>query len=209
MKISFLILTHNRPKLFKRCIESILKQEFDFDIEILVNNDSNDISEDYMSSDIVSIKYLYKQDQNLSNLYKYLFDLAIGEYIYFLEDDDYLSPNFAKHISNNFKYNSDMYYMNYKRANATVSELLNNSDFKQEKMNLNFQLSQILFKKFLITDQTFPKDNKLDNDWLMYQEIEKQTDSITLISNLMFIQTTDGNDNISFPHLNKDIRWNL
>ena len=81
MKISFLILTHNRPKLFKRCIESILKQEFDFDIEILVNNDSNDISEDYISSDIVSIKYLYKQDQNLSNLYKYLFDLAIGEYI--------------------------------------------------------------------------------------------------------------------------------
>ena len=94
-------------------------------------------------------------------------------------------------------------------ANYSESVFLNNSDFKQEKMNLNFQLSQIVFKKFLITDQTFPKDNKLDNDWLMYQEIEKQTDSITLISNLMFIQTTDGNDNISFPHLNKDIRWNL
>ena len=47
MKLSILILTHNRPKLFKRCIKSVIKNLPDFDIEILVNNDSNDIEEVY------------------------------------------------------------------------------------------------------------------------------------------------------------------
>ena len=202
IKISFLILTHLRPKLFNRCISSIINQNFNFDIEILVNNDSHDILE--IPSD--NIKYYYKTDNNLSVLYKYLFDKAVGEYIYFLEDDDYLVQNFSKILNDYISINNDIYYMNYKRAMQNMLEVIQSKEFSIEKINNHFQLSQILFKKDLV--EIFPNNNNLDNDWKLFQHIINKTNNVSLIPNIMFIQTLDGKDNISFPHLNKDIRWN-
>ena len=56
-KLSILILTHNRPLLFERCINSVLRNLPNYEIEILVNNDTNDIKEIY--SDKVSIKFIF------------------------------------------------------------------------------------------------------------------------------------------------------
>ena len=92
MKISFLILTHNRPHLFLRCINSILQFKFSYPVEILVNNDSNDISE--INIPDYNIKYFYYNNPNIGYIYKLLFDQSTGEYIFFLEDDDYLSDIF-------------------------------------------------------------------------------------------------------------------
>ena len=47
MMLSILILTHNRPQLFKRALTSVLNNLPDYEIEILVNNDSQDIEEIY------------------------------------------------------------------------------------------------------------------------------------------------------------------
>ena len=81
--------------------------------------------------------------------------------------------------------------------------------FEIENINKHFQLSQLLFKKRLISIDEFPNDNHLDNDWKVFQLIRDKTSNITIINQKMFIQTTDGKDNISFPEFNKDIRWNL
>ena len=96
MKLSILILTHNRPSLFKRCITSVLNNLPNYNIEILVNNDSNDISEVY--SDKVDISYFYKKTEKLTDIYKFLFDQSKGEYIFYLEDDDYIRSNFFKYL---------------------------------------------------------------------------------------------------------------
>ena len=92
MKLSILILTHNRPKLFTRCITSVLNILPEYKVEILVNNDTNDIQEVYDNK--VNIRYFYEQKNDLSDIYKFLYNTAKGEFIYFLEDDDYLKPNF-------------------------------------------------------------------------------------------------------------------
>ena len=197
MKLSFLILTHNRPSLFKRCIESILQFDFLFPIEILVNNDSSDIMEIYDTR--YSVKYFYNKSENLSTVYKNLFIEATGEYIYFIEDDDYLSKNFLKFLNLTF----DLLYMNYKK----VDTRLNFKPFQFELINTDFQLSQILFKKELLKDYEFPNDNNLHNDWRMFQLVKNRAESIQIINKIMYIQTCDGNDNISFPLLNKDNRW--
>lgn len=202
--LSFLILTHNRPKLFRRCIESIINQNFDFEIEILVNNDSNDIEEICLPY----IKYSYKSSNNLSDLYKYLYDESKGKYIYFIEDDDYITSNFATILNQEYPYFNDIYYMNFKHYNETISNSYKR-EFDIETFNEFFQLSQILFDRDLLPSENFPKNNDLDNDWKIFQHIKNKTQNIKIISKPMFIQTLDGKDNISFPHLNKDIRWNL
>ena len=43
MKLSILIPTHNRPKLFSRALHSVLNILPKYEIQIIVNNDSNDI----------------------------------------------------------------------------------------------------------------------------------------------------------------------
>ena len=203
VKLSFLILTHNRPKLFNRCLNSILQFSFPFNIEILINNDSNDIYEIY--SDKISIRYFKNSDYNLGNLYKFLFDQASGEYIYFLEDDDYLSKNFLKYLENDLSLSEhDLFYMNYKKVNNRKNFL----PFYMETKNIDFQLSQILFKKQLLSH--FPVvllNNQLDNDWKLFQILLKKSKLTKIVPNFMFIQTCDGKDNISFPQLNKDERW--
>jgi glycosyltransferase involved in cell wall biosynthesis len=204
MKLSFLILTHNRPELFKRCIKSILQFNFNFDIEIFVNNDSNDICKIY--DDNISIIYFNKVDSNLGNIYKFLFDQATGDYIYFLEDDDYLSKNFQKYFEPAFCEFGiyDLFYMNYKKVN----NLKNFQKFEIEEKNIDFQLSQILFRRNILSQ--FPNEllnNEIDNDWRLFQILLNKTKSIYSNSHIMYIQTCDGNDNISFPLLNKDNRW--
>lgn len=200
MNISVLILTHNRPKLFKRCLYSVLNN-IPKNVDILVNNDSNDIEE------IVhpQIKYFYKKSENLSTLYKYLFNKTLSEYVYFLEDDDYIIDNFwdiLSNISSNVKY--DLYYMNFRRDIDTILSK-NMLQFKQEKENNKFQLSQILFKKDKCSD--FPDGNYLDNDWKLYQNVLKNSKTTKIIKIPMFIQTTDGKDNISFKEFNSDQRF--
>ena len=180
VKLSILILTHNRPELFKRCINSVLRNITD-DIEIIVNNDSNDITE------VPGATYFYEKHDDLSDTYKMLFNKAKGEYVYFLEDDDYITKNFFKHLD--FSY--DIMYMNFIR----FDEIIQDYEFIMEEQNDEFQLSQILFKKDLVTE--FPKGNLLHNDWFLFQHIKAKTNNIKIIKNKMFVQTIDGNDNIS------------
>lgn len=184
--LSILILTHNRPKLFERCLNSVLKLNLE-NIEILVNNDSDDISE---SSDYT----LYRvKSQNLSEIYFNLFKNAKGKYIYFLEDDDYLLEGFKDFYNEVLENNSDFGIAKYLKHNLKPMK------FNKE----DFQLSQVIFKKSKITK--FPFDNNIENDYKLY--INNKNDN-TLVSNkVIFKQTTDGKDNISFKCFNKDKRF--
>ena len=112
-KLSILIPTHNRPSLFKRCIKSVLDQSTNIKYEIIVNNDSRDIDEIY--DDSVSIKYYYKKYYDISKIYKFLYDQSCGEYVYFLEDDDYIGNNFFSVLDFNYDINFINYIQNNKK----------------------------------------------------------------------------------------------
>jgi len=203
--ISILILTHNRPKLFKRCIESVFKayEKYpNYKIEILINNDTCDITEIFHKD--IKIKYFYTKSNNLSKTYEYLFRKAKGNHIYFLEDDDYIVPYFF----NKLNLQKALHYMNFIEDNKSWNmDTINN--FKIETTNDRFQFSQIMFRKKLLDIFEFPNTNELHNDWKIFQTIFKKISAmdIKLVKDFMYVQTTDGNDNISFPELNKDERW--
>jgi len=193
MKLSILILTHNRPKLFKRCLESTL---FNIppDVEIIVNNDSHDITEIKHKQ----VRYYYNNNYDLSKIYESLYLKAKYKKIMFLEDDDYLLPLFYKKID--LKY--DLNYINF--IPVDMKDLLL-SKFKIETHNKLFQLSQIIINKELIDH--IPLGNHLDNDWKLFQQVLKKCKTINIIKTPLFVQTVDGKDNISFKEYNKDERF--
>jgi|APSaa5957512535_1039671.scaffolds.fasta_scaffold04508_10 glycosyltransferase involved in cell wall biosynthesis len=180
MRVSILILTHNRPLLFKRCISSVLLNKPE-NVEILVNNDSKDIKE------IAGATYYYKTHSDLSDTYKYLFNKASGEFIYFLEDDDYVSSDFWKILSQ-VKENTVFRYIPEKSIKLYYEYFIHNPSFEE-----HFQLGQLVFKKKSLT--SFPKGNNIHNDYQLYKSL---SGSIMNDRRPIYTQTTDGNDNISF-----------
>lgn len=216
MKISILILTHNRPMLFTRAISSVLNTLPGYDVEIIVNNDSCDITE--VNDDRVTIKYFYVKSHDLSDIYKFLFDQATGEFVYYLEDDDYIKPDFFCHLN----LNADINFMEYvseplirekgvlasykdmtknRKASKTVDAQQFISWFDDEE----FQLGQILFRKSLVTN--FPTGNHLNNDYQLFKHIAIKCKMFYYINKQTWVQTTDGYDNISFPEMNKQSRF--
>ena len=203
-------MTHNRPELFKRCLRSVL-YNVPSNVEILVNNDSRDIE----AIPHNQVQYFYDSSDNLSSLYEGLFDRAKGEYIFYLEDDDYLLENFWKTVQceigtvellmfNYYSSKKDMKrYLKFFRANL---HLVGTNDFKYFIDNYNdeeFQLSQIIFKRDILVH--FPKVDSIDNDFMLFSMLMAK--QIKYINKPLWVQTYDGKDNISLKQFCKDERF--
>jgi hypothetical protein len=183
---------------------------FPVDLEILVNNDTDDIVELYKSG--VPTEYTYEVNDNLGIIYKSLFDRASKEYVYFLEDDDIMEPQFFAELS---KHSSDIYYFNYVPYKVTTNFIryfdytkyyINSTktEFLKSFDNHNFQIGQMCFKKTALPVEAFPVDNNINNDFVIFTRLQGTFKALPVY---LYKQTTDGKDNISFKSYNKDPRW--
>lgn len=103
MKISIIIPIYNVEKYLDRCLKSVINQTYqDFEV-IMVNDGSVDGSEqickNYLKEDSRFI-LINKKNGGLSDARNYGIDAATGEYIYFLDSDDYISKDTIKVLAN-------------------------------------------------------------------------------------------------------------
>lgn len=204
--LSILIPTHKRPELFKRCINSVLTY-CSKNVEVIVNNDSCDITEIKNPQ----IKYYYNQFDNISQIYEFLFSQSTGNYIYFLEDDDYLREGFLNQC-----FDSDITAGNYFPTYAPNDILniidifrdcvtYNKSDFVS-RLNLeHLQLGQFVFNRHVIQDFPFGNENNIHNDIRLVYHAASKSKKFRTTSKVFYYQTIDGKDNISFPNTKKSI----
>ena len=209
MNISILMLTHNRPHLFQRALNSVLKTNV-MNLEILVNNDSCDIEE--TNSNSHDVKYFYNKHDDITKIYRFLFESTTRDFVYFLEDDDYINRKFFDYID----LNCDINFMNYistplvsevglQRAVLLTSQNTNKEtpvlyeDFIQTFAPRYFQLGQLLFRKSKLAEFPYSK-NCIQNDLMMFNNF-KHDSVVNYIDTPLWVQTTDGKDNISFDNL--------
>ena len=189
MKLSVLIPTHNRPKLFTRCLTSVLDTLDGLEFEVIVNNDSNDITE----IKDTRVKYFYNKFSNLTEIYKFLSDNANGKFVYFLEDDDVMMKSFRKVFS---LLNDKVICGSYFHEDKFLDLHQRVTKFSSE--SADFQLSQVVFKK---EDLNFSNlldkcnGNCIYNDYYLFKNSVKDFEEVSLC---FYRQTTDGYDNISF-----------
>ena len=204
--ISFIILTHNRPKLFERCFNSVRKLGIE-NSEIIVNNDTRDITEIRTPNTY----YYYDNEYYLDKIYRDCFHRARGKYVYFLEDDDIILSGFKNAFNKILKDGIDVAICNYWHESQCNkykfnNNIFNKNDFFKKFDDFYFQLGQIIFKKSSAVGAISEfKDNKLNSDFLFFKEI--QSENIVTLSDIIYKQTTDGKDNISFKIYNKDERF--
>lgn len=201
MRLSVLILTHNRPKLFERCLTAVLKQ-IPADVEIIVNNDSNDIT----VIDHPQVTYYFNQFDNLSAVYKFLLNASTGEYVYYAEDDDYVVSDLLS-IALDADIVAGNYYPKHLHGDILTCTALYNDDtcdaatFLEKTDFHNLQLSQYFFKRSVINEFTFPEDSDIHNDMLLVRHAATQASCVRTSRKVFFYQTTDNKDNISFPNI--------
>lgn len=120
MKFSVLVPVYNVEKYITKCLDSLLSQTFkDYEI-ILVDDGSTDSSGGIC--DLYAAKYpdvvrvFHKQNEGLLLTRRYSLRQAHGEYIVFVDSDDYVEKNLLEILSKTFdQYQIDMVIYNFKR----------------------------------------------------------------------------------------------
>lgn len=102
--ISVIVPVYNMEKYLDRCVESIVNQTYT-NLEIFLVDDgstdrSGEICDQWENKDsrIVSI---HKKNGGLSDARNYGIISSHGEYISFIDSDDYIAPDFMEHLYNN------------------------------------------------------------------------------------------------------------
>lgn len=96
-KISLIVPVYNTEKYLNKCLDSLISQSLK-DIEIiLINDGSTDDSEEIINSyNDKRIKYISRKNKGVGKTRNEGIDLAKGEYLAFVDSDDYLDINFCK-----------------------------------------------------------------------------------------------------------------
>ncbi len=174
--ISVIMLTYNRENFVSRAIESILAQtcrNFEF---IIVDNGSTDrggqIADQYAARDS-RIKVIHRERGNIGAGRNTGLDAARGEYITFIDDDDWAEPDFLEFLLGLIQENSadvaicgaaDKVFDEKKvmTAEEALIELL-----WRKKYNMAFPTK--LFRRELVERLRFPEEGSYDDIALMYK----------------------------------------
>ena len=94
-KVSIIIPAYNAEKVLARCIDSVLAQTFT-DFELLVMDDGSKdgtaaLCDAYAAKD-ARVRVVHKENSGVSDTRNQAINLATGEYLQFLDADDWITP---------------------------------------------------------------------------------------------------------------------
>ncbi|TWH60036.1 glycosyltransferase involved in cell wall biosynthesis [Desulfitobacterium sp. LBE] len=179
-KISIIMLTYNRESLVGHMIECILTQthsDFEF---IIVDNGSTDCSstivDEYAMKDS-RICVIHRERGNIGSGRNAGLEVARGDYIAFVDDDDTCEPDFLEFLYNlALENNAEVSIcgardkvFDEKRVMTAEEALI--SLMWRKKYNMAFPTK--MFRREIAADLRFPEDGAYDDIALMYRLLAK------------------------------------
>lgn len=179
--ISVIVPVYNVEKYITKCLESIVNQDcVDFEL-ILVNDGSTDdsvgLADDYLKDKRINWKLINKENGGLASARNAGLKVAGGEYISFIDSDDYVSSDFLSVLLNAIRENNtDFSFCNFEFVKSqTISKdnndrtILFNRDFLMEtflRRTINFVVPSMLFKREFIfnNDLYFNEELRFSED---------------------------------------------
>lgn len=221
-RVSIIVPVYNVQKYLKGCLSSIVAQTYR-NKEIIVIDDgstdrSGEIAEEFAEA-YSEVTVYHKDNGGLSSARNYGIEIAKGEYIVFIDSDDYVDSNFIKDMMDNSD-NADLVISNYCKVNESGRPLIQDKKIKSSQIwnrydfweNYYFKGLWItcevtwnkLYKSSLFNKLRFP-NQKLHEDEFVIQSIVDQCNYIKVINkeNYYYVQR-----NNSIMHRN-DYKGNL
>ena len=125
--VSIIVPVYNVEKYIYECVDSLLNQTYR-DIEIILVDDASpdacpSICDEYALKD-TRIKVIHKENGGLSDARNAGLDIATGDYVLFVDSDDYLDLDFYERLYDNAKiYNADIAIGGIKIIDAASNKL--------------------------------------------------------------------------------------
>lgn len=150
--ISVIIPVYNVEKYLRKCLDSVVSQTYN-NLEILIVDDgstdcSGQICDEYAEKDD-RIQVFHQLNCGLSKARNTGIDLSTGDYLMFIDSDDYISKDMAMELYNELKKsNADMSICNFHYVDE------NNNIIKTKELDFHNAGSFILTKKELLNALT-------------------------------------------------------
>lgn len=143
-KLSIIIPVFNGEKFIKRCVDSVLNQSMYIDEIIIINDNSTDGTIEILEknySNLVNIKIInLKKNHGVSYCRNLGIEKSSGEYIGFVDSDDYVEVNMFEKMYNNAKDNNlDICICNFvevNQQNRIKSKYKNNEEILERDKSL-------------------------------------------------------------------------
>src|SRR5690625_2770421 len=137
--ISVIMPVYNTDEFLEQSIQSVLDQSYQ-DLElILINDNSNDdsqkIIDNFVNQDKRIIPHYFVDRKGVGKVRNFGIEQATGNYLYFLDSDDYLAENTLELLIRNIK-KYKMISGEHKKAH--VSEVTDNTS--QDPVNSNVKV---------------------------------------------------------------------
>ncbi len=203
--VSIIVPVYNVEKYVGKCLDSILNQTYE-NIEVLMVNDGSTdnsvkICKEYEKKD-KRFKLYRKKNGGLSDARNYGLDRIIGDYVCFVDSDDFIHPDFIKILLDSLegKYSiascryatfskiSDL-KKNCSRKTKTIIEnsrkYLEKTYYQQDKTLYSVSVWNKIFETNIFKNARFKK-GILYEDFAIIDQLILQKDNIVLINNALY-----------------------
>ncbi|NPA07883.1 MAG: glycosyltransferase family 2 protein [Chlorobi bacterium] len=219
-KISVIVPVYNVENYLAKCLDSLVRQTYQ-NIEILVVNDgskdhSEHIIQEYAQKYPEKVKPFIKENGGLSDARNFGIDHATGDYLGFVDSDDYVAPSmFEEMVHLAEKHQSKMVICNIQKVdeNGKVTQKLTQIPNMPEKIDLRNNFSVFsdlsyfacnkLFKKELFRYKRFKKGAHFEDIQLIPQLL-LECDTISQTQNFHY-QYLERTDSITKTHTEKGL----
>lgn len=202
--VSIVIPVYNSEAYLKRCVDSMIDQTYTNLEIILVDDGSTDTSSqmcDALKAQDNRITVIHKENGGLSSARNAGIDIARGEYIVFVDSDDFMDTRAVeKMLAKSHQYNAEIvicnryyYYEDGKkllRYKIIDNDLVMDSEEAIYELNSykNFDMSAHckLFKRNLFSDIHFPLGKISEDFYIMYLLFDKAEKLVYMSEPLYF-----------------------
>ena len=189
-KVSVIVPIYNVEKYLEKCINSLLSQTLE-DIQIILVNDgskdnSGNIAREYEKNNKNRIIYVEKENGGLSDARNYGLKYATGDFVAFLDSDDYIEKNAYEEMYNKaIEENADYVECDFIWEFPNKIRVDKQYPYKNKKEMLSFVRVVAwnkLIKRQLITDNNleFPKG-------LRYEDVEFTYKLIPFVNKFAYV----------------------
>lgn len=171
-KLSIIIPVYNAEKYIKECLDSILLENRNNEIEVIVVNDGSEDKSSEIYNKYVDKEIVVYENSNKGVSYTRNFGIkqASGEYIMFVDADDKLSNGWFEKIADSMNENYDIVYFSNK-----IPESLNNNEIikyiigdNDKKICISAPFSKIFKRSFLLKNNIFFKENIINGEDMLF-----------------------------------------
>ncbi len=201
MLLSVIVPIYNKAHCLHKCLDSI-RHQLDDEAEILCIDDgstdsSSVICDEYANLD-KHIKVFHKINGGVSSARNLGLDLAKGEYIGWVDPDDYVAENWYKSIKTAITSKADIIKFDYCRLENNIktnviygghARYLDKPDFLRkltQARGISSYLWVNIFASRVFSDIRFPEDISLMEDYSVLHKLIYKADGIYYAPNVLY-----------------------